>query len=65
MSNGLKAEVAASVAQLQTSTSKGTSDLVADLNTEADLGWLGLVAGALLVLSALLAPRPRRDLELT
>jgi hypothetical protein len=41
------------------------SDLVADLNTEAELGWLGLIAGALLVLSALLAPRARSDLELT
>jgi hypothetical protein len=33
-------------------------DLLADLNTESQLGWLGVIAGGVLVLAALLAPRP-------
>ena len=32
-------------------------DLLADLNTESQLGWLGVITGGVLVLSALLAPR--------
>jgi hypothetical protein len=32
-------------------------DFVADLNTEPELGWLGVIAGGVLVLSALIAPR--------
>ena len=32
-------------------------DLVADLNTESQLGWLGVITGGVLVLAALLAPR--------
>ena len=34
-------------------------DLVTELNTESQLGWLGVITGGVLVLAALLAPRPR------
>ena len=34
-----------------------TASLVADLNTESQLGWLGVITGGVLVLAALLAPR--------
>jgi hypothetical protein len=33
-------------------------DVLADLNTESQLGWLGVFTGGVLVLAALLAPRP-------
>jgi hypothetical protein len=32
-------------------------DLLADLNTDSELGWLGVITGGVLVLAALLAPR--------